>query len=212
MIVWEKHIRIWRLLGAVLAVPAGVAGTYGAYRSYVSNGVSCTELRGSIIATLERNIAPDTKRALLRGSVEEFDKYCGEKDPAARAIFDAAIAPPPAASPGPATTVHASAGAIFGLSKTGERRGWVALLRRDANREDIPSFDSGGSPVSAGSPPALGSIVKARRLVPVWLEPQAVNDPAQLQGQLAEGACVRILTIRPATPRLWAEVAPDACQ
>jgi hypothetical protein len=40
----------------------------------------------------------------------------------------------------------------------------------------------------------------------------SANDPSQLQGRLAEGACVRILSVRPATARLWAEVVPETCK
>ena len=51
MIAWDKHIKVWQLVGAVLAVPAGILGTYGAYKTYVSGNVSCPELRASIIST-----------------------------------------------------------------------------------------------------------------------------------------------------------------
>jgi hypothetical protein len=210
MTTWDKHIKVWQLLGAILAVPAGVAGTYEAYSHYVSNGVSCPNLRGSIISTMERNIAPDAKRTLLREAVADFDKNCAQNDPEARAIFDAAIATP--SVPASARPAAATAGAIFGLSKTGERRGWVAMIRRDANHDEIANFDAGGFPVISNTPPAVGSVLTARRLVPVWLEPHVGIDPSLLQGRLAEGACVKVLAVRPATPRLWAEVAPEACQ
>jgi hypothetical protein len=213
MIAWDKHIRVWQLLGAVLAVPAGIAGTYGAYRSYVSNDVSCPELRASIIATLERNIPLETKRTLLHKSITEFDEHCGQTDPDARAIFDAAIAtPPPLPSPGPREATGAPPAPIFGLSKSGERRGWIAMLRHDDNHNEVPNFDAGGFPVGSTAPPSVGTIVTARRMLPVWLEPRTPNDPSLLQGRLAEGACVKILSIRPATPRLWAEVAPETCK
>ena len=210
VVAWDKHIKLWQLVGAVLAVPAGIAGTYGAYKTYMSGNVSCPELRASIISTLERNIPQEAKRALLREGIADFDKHCAEKDPDARVIFDAAMSAPTSA-PNPA--IHAAAtGAIFGLSRTGERRGWVALIWLDTNHDEKPNFDAGGIPVLAKSPPPVGSILSARRMVAVWLEPHPGNDPDMLQGRLAEGTCVKILSIQAKTPRLWAEVAPQACQ
>src|SRR5689334_1966873 len=112
VIAWDKHVKIWQLLGAVLAVPAGIAGTYGAYKTYFSENVSCPELRASIISTLERNIPQEPKRALLREGVAQFDKHCAAKDPDARVIFDAAMSAPPPPNP----AIHAAAtGTIFGL-------------------------------------------------------------------------------------------------
>jgi hypothetical protein len=210
MIAWDKHIKIWQFLGAILAVPAGVAGTYGAWQGYFSNAVSCPELRGTIITLLERNISGEMKRTLLHEDIAKFDENCAQKDPDTRAIFDAALAPPQTTGSHHANGVGAVA--IFGLSKSGERRGWVALVRRDANRDEISNFETGGFPVTTRSPPALGAVVTARRLLPVWLEPQTANDPALLQGRLGEGACAKILSVELNTARLWAEVAPETCQ
>ena len=209
MIAWDKHIKVWQLVGAVLAVPAGIAGTYGAYKTYMAGNVSCPELRASIISTLEKNIPQDAKRGLLREGIAEFDKHCGEKDPEARVIFDAALSAPAQANPAIRTV---AGGAIFGLSRSGEHRGWVTLLWFDPNHDEKPNFDAGGIPVLSKSPPPVGSVLAARRMVPVWLEPQPGNDPNMLQGRLAEGACVKILSIRSKTPRLWVEVAPETCQ
>ena len=210
MFAWDKHIRVWQLLGAVLAVPAGIAGTYGAYRSYLADDVSCPDLRGSIITTLERNLPPETKRTLLHESVAEFDAHCAEKDPDARVIFDAAMVVPETPAPGAAAR---PTGPVFGLSRSGERRGWVNLIRRDAEHNGEANFNSGGQPVNHDAPPPAGTVVAARRMMAVWLEPQMGKpDQSQLQGRLAEGACVRILSVRTETPRLWAEVAPETCR
>jgi hypothetical protein len=70
---------------------AAAAGTFAAYQNYFSTEVTCQKLRNNIIATMERNVAPETKRSLLRKDVTEFDKLCGEGDPDARAIFQAAV-------------------------------------------------------------------------------------------------------------------------
>jgi hypothetical protein len=213
MIAWDKHIRVWQLLGAVLAVPAGIAGTYGAYRSYVSNDVSCPELRASIIATLERNIPLETKRTLLHKSITEFDEHCGQTIPMpARFSMRRSPRRRRCRLPDHARQPAPRPAAIFGLSKSGERRGWIAMLRHDDNHNEVPNFDAGGFPVGSTAPPSVGTIVTARRMLPVWLEPRTPNDPSLLQGRLAEGACVKILSIRPATPRLWAEVAPETCK
>src|SRR5579863_1424229 len=201
MFAWEKHIKIWQLVGAVLAVPAGIAGTYSVYHNYMSGGVSCSELRGSIIAVLDKNLAADVKRTLLRGDVEKFEKNCGNEDPDARVIFHAAVAPPTqaqAAQAQPAQNASAQPGAIFGLSKTGERRGWVNLLRHSADGTTEPSFE--GPPITLKSLPPMGSILTARFLLPVWLSPPPpgqVNNASALQGRLAAGGCVKVLTQGP---------------
>jgi len=211
MIQWDKHIKIWQLVGAVLAVPAGVAGTYGVFHNYLSDGVSCPQLKSSIIATLERNISAEAKRALLQETVAQFDKRCGDTDPDARVVFDAATSPRQISAAPPSAAAGAAPLAIFGLSKTGEKRGWVAMIRRDAERNEQANFDADGIPVSSKSPPQIGVLLSARQVVPVWLDPQ-VNDRALLQGRIAVGTCVRVLSMRPATPRLWAEVAPETCK
>src|SRR5262245_32676932 len=54
-------------------------------------GAADSQLRSNIIAVMERNVAPETKRSLLKKDVTEFDKLCGEGDPDARAIFQAAV-------------------------------------------------------------------------------------------------------------------------
>jgi hypothetical protein len=212
MITWDKHIRIWQLCGAILAVPAGIAGTYEAYRNYLSDGVSCSELRGSIIATLDRNIPAEMKRTLLHETIADFDKNCAAKDPDARVVFDEALSTPPTPASGTGPVANAPPVPIFGLSKSGERRGWVAMIRRDANHDEVSNFDAGGTPVLSKAAPAVGAVVTTRRPMPVWLEPMSANDPSQLQGRLAEGACVRILSVRSATARLWAEVVPETCK
>jgi hypothetical protein len=105
---------------------------------------------------------------------------------------------------------HAQSGAIFGLSTSGERRGWVALSRRDAGHKGEPNFD--GIDEGDNAPPP-GARLSARRTIPVWLEPQipGPNDPAMLQGRLGHGVCVEVLATRAGAYRQWAEVTPSAC-
>jgi hypothetical protein len=208
MFAWEKHVRIWQLVGAVLAVPAGIAGTYSVYHNYVSGGVSCDALRGSIIAVLDKNLAPEAKRTLLRHDVEQFTQNCGAKDPDAQVIFEAAMAPAPATPRRNA----AAPGAIFGLSRSGEKRGWVALFKRSAAGSE-PNFET-ALPITAKSLPEIGAVLTARIMVPVWLEAPPVgqtSDPSDLQGRIAAGTCVKVVSRGPSGRPYWAEVEPQAC-
>jgi hypothetical protein len=91
------------MTGAALAIPAAAAGTFAAYQSYFSTDVTCQKLRNDIVGIMERHVDPDTKRSLLKKDVTEFDKLCGEGDPDARAIFQAAM------SEHPAQATHAAA-------------------------------------------------------------------------------------------------------
>jgi hypothetical protein len=101
----ENLVKLLQMTGAALAIPAAAAGTFAAYQSYFSSDVTCQKLRNDIIAVMERNVAPETKRSLLKKDVTEFDKLCGEGDPDARAIFQTAI------TEHPGDAAHASAAA-----------------------------------------------------------------------------------------------------
>jgi len=166
------------------------------------------------------HVAPETKRSLLKKDVTEFDKLCGEGDPDARTIFQAAItehprdaAHAPAAAPAyvdssPQRQQTASLG-VFGASGSKEHYGWVALSRRQAGSW-VPHFN--GYSISDASLPPPGTILSAKMMLPVWSEPQAgTNDPTKLQSRLPTGACVRVLATRGGGGRLWAEVAPASC-
>src|SRR5262245_5301342 len=91
----ESMVKLLQMTGAALAIPAAAAGTFAAYQSYFSTEVTCQKLRNNIVAIMERNVTPETKRSLLKKDVTEFDKLCGEGDPDARAIFQAALTEPP---------------------------------------------------------------------------------------------------------------------
>ncbi len=209
----DKPVKILQLIGAALAIPAGLAGTVAVLRNFGAGGVSCHDLRNSISTTLERNIAADAKRALVRGDVEQFNKYCAADDPDSRIVFNAAIAPekpPRSNSPKPAGTQDNTPAMIFGLSRSGERRGWVALIRHDVEHHEQINFD--GFAISATAMPPPGTILKSRHMVPVWLEPQTgKNEPSELQGRLAAGTCVKVLAIKAGRGRSWAEVSPETC-
>jgi hypothetical protein len=123
----EGWHRMLQITGAALGVPAAAAGTFAAYQSYFSTDVTCQKLRNDIIAIMERNIAPETKRSLLKKDVMEFDKLCGEGEPDARTIFQAAMAEHPAE----AAHATAEAGALRPSGRNGHRS---ACLARPAPR------------------------------------------------------------------------------
>ena len=102
----ENLVKVLQIAGAALGIPAAAAGTFAAYQNYVSTDGTCQKLRSNIVAIMERSVAPETKRTLLRKDVNEFDKLCGEGDPDARTIFHAAITPD---HPAPAATETANA-------------------------------------------------------------------------------------------------------
>ena len=121
-------VKVLQIAGAALGIPAAAAGTFAAYQNYFSTDVTCQKLRSNIVATMERNVAPETKRSLLRKDVNEFDKLCGDGDPDARTIFHAAVAAEhPAAEA--AETGHATASAAVVQPDASSRR---SQLRRSA--------------------------------------------------------------------------------
>lgn len=214
----ENLVRLLQMTGAALAIPAAAAGTFAAYQSYFSSDVTCQKLRNNVIAIMERNIAPEIKRSLLKKDATEFDKLCGEGDPDARAIFQAAVGEHPDDAPTAAASAHADSSpqrqqtvslGIFGAPGSKEHYGWVALARRQAGSW-VPHFN--GYTISDTSLPPLGTILSAKMMLPVWSEPQAgTNDQTKLRSRLPTGACVRVLSTRGGTGRLWAEVAPASC-
>jgi hypothetical protein len=218
----QRMVTTLQLVGAALGIPAAAAGSYSAYQSYFSNEATCQRLRTNILAVMERRIAIDAKRALLRKDIAEFDKGCGDADPDARTVFQAALQEMEPAAARRAvraeitgSTVQPSAPVqraepvgIFGTPGHGDR-GWVALSRRQ-ERSWVTNFS--GYEISETSLPPAGTVLTAQHRMPVWSDVQAgANDPAKLQSTLLPGACVRVLATRPGPSRLWAQVAPAAC-
>ena len=216
----EHLVKLMQMTGAALAIPAAAAGTFAAYQNYFSTDVTCQKLRNDIMGILERNVAPDTKRSLLKKDVTEFDKLCGEGDPDARAIFQAAMSEHPtepahAAAAGPVPTGASSQRAqtaaigVFGAPGSKDRYGWVALARRQSGSWEA---HFSGYAISDTSLPPAGTVLSAKIMLPVWSEPQAgANDQSKLQSRLPSGACVRVVSTRGGSGRLWAEVAPTSC-
>lgn len=115
-----------------------------------------------------------------------------------------------AAKPGPGLYAGTPLG-IFGVSASGEAKGWVALDRRDAEHFGESSFDG----FEPGKNPSEKAMLTARWGVPVWLEPQApgLPDLKRIQGRLAKGQCIRVLALRTASQgRPWADVEPAPCE
>ena len=214
----EHLVKLLQMTGAALAIPAAAAGTFAAYQSYFSPDVTCQKLRNDIVGILERNVAPDTKRSLIKKDVTEFDKIRGEGDPEARAIFQATKREHPTESAqcgrGHGARRHfiaACANRRAGRFGAPGRRsyGWVALARRQSGSWE-PHFS--GYAISDTSLPPAGTILSAKIMLPIWSEPQAgANDQSKLQSRLPSGACVRVPSTRGGSGRLWAEVAPASC-
>lgn len=221
---WDKLTKMLQLAGAMLAVPAGIAGVYSVYRSHFSSDIACQALRTAIVTTMEKNIAAEAKRSLLRKDVAEFEKTCGAIDPDAKAIFTATLhqleapppppatttAAPPAGSPTPQQHRPFAVAAQLLAGPPADRGGWVALGRRDAPAAEL-NFE--GYAISARALPPAGTVLTARWPVPIWSEPQPGSRPdlGAARGLIRAGMCVQILAGRLGEDRLWAQVVPAAC-
>jgi hypothetical protein len=87
--VWTRLITTLNVAGALLAVPAGAAGLYSTYQANFSSEVACRALRGSILASLEKNVDANIKQALVHKDVAEFEHSCALADPDAKALVTA---------------------------------------------------------------------------------------------------------------------------
>ena len=176
----QRSVTMLQLLGAALGIPAAAAGCYSAYQTYFSTEAVCQRLRTAIVITMERKLASDAKKALLRRDVAEFDKTCGDSDPDARTVFQAALREHPASSRVPDARVQIAAAdaqlstatpslyvrpvPVFSAAGSGERHGWIALSRRQAGAW-ISNFD--GYAISETSLLPLGTVLIAQRQLPV---------------------------------------------
>jgi hypothetical protein len=211
---WEKFAKLMQLTGAVLGIPVAAAGVYSVYNTYFSTATACLNLRNTILSTMERTIPGETKAILIRKDIAEFEKACGKIDPDARSIFTAtleqleAAATPPAASGAAAPAKSRTAlPTLTNFDKMpGDRRGWAALGRRDAAREEL-NFAG-----LTASMPADGAVLTARWPIPVWTEPPAGRpDLTAARALIAAGTCVRVLSSHASNDRIWVEVVPALC-
>jgi hypothetical protein len=76
-----------QIVGTLLAVPLGLASGYSMYRANFSAETSCQNLRGNIVAMLDKSVDVSARHMLVRRDVEAFEKTCGDVDPDATAAF-----------------------------------------------------------------------------------------------------------------------------
>src|SRR5215470_3402850 len=109
-VTWDNLSKFLQIAGAALGIPAAAAGTYSAYRTYFSADVACQNLKTAIVATMEKNVPADTKRALVKKDLADFEKACGA-DAHGQEFLRAVAAnlDPPAAAPAPARVKTAAA-------------------------------------------------------------------------------------------------------
>lgn len=211
---WEKFTRLMQLTGAALGIPVAAAGVYSVYNTYFSPTIACQNLRATIISTMEKNLAPDAKAVLLKKDIAEFEKACGAIDPDAKTIFVAALqqlegqASEPTGA-GPAVKSRSALPALASFGTMQNQTGWVALGRRDVSGGE---FNFAGLSDSATDPPQRGAILTARWPLPVWAEPPTSRpDLTAARALVQAGTCVRVVSTRAASERVWIEVAPAPC-
>jgi hypothetical protein len=211
-----------QFLGAALGIPAAAAGSYSAYQTYFSVEAKCQRLSASILAIIERKISAESRGTLIRKDVTAFDKTCGENDPDARSVFHAALAETEhstgAATPATGAPAQPQSAAPFmarspasaiAAPTEGGNRGWVALSYRKAG---VWVSNVDGYAISESALPPPNTVLAVQHRLPIWSEIQgAVNDQSKLQSVLPTRACIRVLTTRHGTGRLWAEIVPAAC-
>src|SRR5262249_4775164 len=169
----DHVVKLLQIAGAAFGIPAAAAGTFAAYQSYFSTDVSCQKLRNDIVGIMERNVPPDTKRSFLKKEVAEFEKLCGDADPEARAIFQAAMSQHPADGAHAAASAHTdppspraqiAALSVFGAPGSKEHYGWVAIGRRQSGSW-VANFNAYAIPDTSLPPP--GTILPAKIMLPV---------------------------------------------
>jgi hypothetical protein len=208
-----------QLFAAVLTIPAAAAGTYSVYQSYFSTGAVCDGLRNSVLATMEKGIPAETMYLLMRKDAEAFDKSCAKLDPDASVIFQSALKQLTA----PALTATATAAPLdlapprprapallprFEAASMGSAHAWAVLIRGDKDHRGDINFD--GFAISESSLPPAGTVLTARRMMPVYSEPHAADRTAAL-ARLHPGTCVQVVATRPSGAMAWAEVVPAFC-
>jgi hypothetical protein len=158
----EHLVRLLQITGAALGIPAAAAGTFAAYQSYFSTDVTCQKLRNDIIGIMERNVPPETKRSLLKKEVTEFDKLCGERDPEARVIFQAAMSDHPGEAHAPA----AAGPAPVSASSQRAQLASLTVLARQARRSTTAGSRSVAASRARGcrTSPATPSPIRRCRL------------------------------------------------
>lgn len=83
----QRAMSLLQLAGSFLAIPVALGSAYSVYTTNFSPDTRCEQLRGSIIAMIDKKIDAATRRMLVRRDVEAFEKSCGAFDPDAKAAF-----------------------------------------------------------------------------------------------------------------------------
>jgi hypothetical protein len=127
---------------------------------------------------------------------------------AAAAIVPAPAPAAAASSPGPVASAAPAAAPAGGQGLGRAVHGWVAIEIRKGGKVTEAYFS--GYAATGQSLPAAGTVLTAMAPRPIWAEPQGPgpNDPAQLQGRIKVGECVRVVGTRGTPARQWAEVEP----
>jgi hypothetical protein len=239
---WQKFTSVLQLVAAGLGIPAAAGGTYSVYRSYIAPPANCQTLKAALLETLDRTIAPASKRALMKTDLAEFTEKCGARDPDSLAVFavaasqldhDRVLGADPAASlqrvataaaasdssgAASADPAHAAPGLfdkieIGGFGKAGPEAAQGWVA---LDRRDPDHFlQSSFDGFEAGKAPAEKALLTALWPVPVWSEPQkpGLPDVHKVVGRLATGQCLRLLSYRTAGQgRPWANVETAQCQ
>jgi hypothetical protein len=105
----SRFVTALQLTGSLLAVPVGIASAYSFYRANFSPETTCQNLRGGIVAMLDKSVDAATRRILVRRDVEAFEKTCGTVDPDATAAFKTLLEVEKTAPPTKAATAAAPA-------------------------------------------------------------------------------------------------------
>jgi hypothetical protein len=237
MVNVQKVTSILQVACAALGIPAAASGTYSVYRAYFSTSATCQTLKTSLLATMDRALPAESIRTLMKKDLATFTAQCAASDPDAIAAFatvsrqanapatdepkpvNEKIAPVGTKSDAvksvsmqraPAGTFATIPIGVFGVNGAGEAKGWIALDRRDPDHFGETSFDG----YEIGKPLAETTVLRTRWAVPVWreIQPPGPPDLSRVQGRLAAGQCVRVLTVPPKTgPRPWASVEIAPC-
>jgi hypothetical protein len=150
---------------------------------------------------------PAPARAAPRGPRPASEKSAPRIEPATASLAPAAAPAAAVSNPGPVAAAAPSGGLGLGHAA----HGWVAIEIRKGGKVTEAYFSGYAA---TGQLPAAGTVLTAMAVRPIWAEPQGPgpNDPAQLQGRIKAGECVRVVGTRASPGRQWAEVEPTLCQ
>ncbi len=84
---FTRTLNVLQMLGALVAVVAGLGSAYTMYRTNYSPEATYQNLRANIVSMLDRNVDAGMRRALIRRDVETFEHTCSAADPDATAAF-----------------------------------------------------------------------------------------------------------------------------